>query len=83
MGVSALFFIVPVTLFTAFTATREAGFPLGMVVGFPIFCLVFGYLMIAVGCWVYNTLVRDTGALSSTPAMSRDDRPGKRWILDG
>ncbi len=63
MGVSALFFIVPVTLFTAFTATREAGFPVGMVVGFPIFYLVFGYLMIAVGCWVYNTLVRYTGCI--------------------
>jgi Zn-dependent protease with chaperone function len=63
MAVSSLLFVVPFMLIAALAAPKDAGFPLVMVVGFPVFYLVFGYLMIAVACWVYNTLVRYTGGI--------------------
>ena len=63
MAVSSLIFVVPFMLIAGAMGPKGSGFPLFMVLLFPIFYLVFGYISIAVGCWVYNVLAKFTGGI--------------------
>lgn len=63
MAVSSLVFLVPFMLIAAATAPAGHGFPLFMVAVFPVVYLVFGYLFVLVGCWIYNILVKYTGGI--------------------
>lgn len=62
MALSSLFFVIPFMLLASMTAP-EGAFPLFMVIVFPLMYLVFGYLMVAVGCWLYNWIARHIGGL--------------------
>lgn len=62
MALSSFFFVVPFMLFASMVAP-EGSFPLFMLIVFPLMYLVLGYVMVAVGCWVYNWIARHTGGL--------------------
>jgi hypothetical protein len=67
MAASSLFLIIPMFLMTFFTTPSHdaQGNQLNMnyfiFAVFPVFYLVFGYISIAVGCWVYNLLAKKIG----------------------
>ncbi len=63
MAVSCLVFVVPFLLIATFTGPQGSGFPMLMIIMFPVLYLVFGYLMVAAGCWVYNIVVKYTGGI--------------------
>jgi hypothetical protein len=63
MALLSLVFVVPFTLVMSFAGPKDAGFPLFMVVVFPVLYLVMGYVTVAVGCWLYNVMVKYTGGL--------------------
>ncbi|WP_284620803.1 hypothetical protein [Aquabacterium humicola] len=63
MTVGSLVFVLPFMLFGIAAAPKGSGPPFLMVVIFPIFYLVFGYLSVAVGCWLYNTLFKYIGGI--------------------
>jgi hypothetical protein len=64
MAVNALVFAIPMFLVVSLSAPKSAGFP-GMVfiLLMPLMYLAFGYVLAAIGCWVYNLLARFTGGL--------------------
>jgi hypothetical protein len=61
-GVSSLVFLVPFVLFFSAFGPR-GGPPTVMFLLMPLFYLVFGYVSVAVGCVIYNFLVRYTGGV--------------------
>ena len=64
MAVSSLVFAIPFFLFASRMSPKPAGFPGGIVfLLLPLIYLVFGYISIAIGCWVYNVLAKFTGGL--------------------
>lgn len=64
MAVSSLVFVVPFMLIASATAPQGSGaMPLFMVVLFPLFYLVFGYVMVAIGCWLYNVMFKYIGGI--------------------
>jgi hypothetical protein len=63
MAVTSLVFVVPFMLFASAVAPKGAAFPTFMVLLFPVFYLVFGYISIVIGCWVYNMLAKFTGGI--------------------
>ncbi|MCZ8253667.1 MAG: hypothetical protein O9318_14455 [Hylemonella sp.] len=63
IALSSLVFVLPFMVFFSLSAPEEAAPPLYMAIVFPVFYLVFGYLMTAIGCWVYNWIARHTGGL--------------------
>jgi len=56
MALSSLVFLVPFALFAFAMAPANARPSFLMVLAMPIVYLVMGYLMVAVGCAVYNFL---------------------------
>ena len=56
MTLGSLVFVVPFMLFAMATAPDGQQMPWIMLVAMPLMYLVFGYLSVAVGCWLYNTL---------------------------
>ena len=62
MAVSAMIFLIPFYLMTAAFAPKSV-FPGFMLLLFPVIYLVMGYISAAIGCWVYNIMVRFTGGL--------------------
>ena len=63
MAISSLIFVIPFMLFANFMAPQGSGFPAFMVLAFPVIYLVFGYIFVAIGCWVYNLLAQFTGGI--------------------
>lgn len=63
MAVSSLVFVVPFTLLASAFAPKGSGFPAFIVLLFPVIYLVFGYISVAIGCWVYNLLAKFTGGI--------------------
>jgi Zn-dependent protease with chaperone function len=63
MAVSSLVFVIPFTLIAGFAVPKDAGFPRFMMLLFPVIYLVMGYVMVAVGCWIYNFVVQYIGGL--------------------
>jgi hypothetical protein len=63
MAVTSLLFILPfMLLFSAFGPS--AGRPsLLMMLAMPMFYLVFGYVGVAIGCWIYNLAVPLIGGI--------------------
>ncbi|MBX9871151.1 MAG: hypothetical protein K2X75_04060 [Burkholderiaceae bacterium] len=62
MALSSLFFVIPFMLLVSMMAP-EGAFPVFMVIVLPVMYLVFGYLMVAVGCSLYNWIARHIGGL--------------------
>jgi len=73
MAATSLIFLLPFALlFSAFAPARGThGAPFAMVLVMPLMYLVFGYLSVAIGCWVYNLVTRWTGGLEFE--STRDD----------
>lgn len=66
MAVSSLVLLVPlffIALLFAPAGTRGDGPPAFMFLLLPLLYLVFGYLMVVVGCAVYNFLFRFVGGI--------------------
>ena len=63
MAVSSLLFVVPFVFIAAFASPQEAGPPLFFVILFPVIYLVLGYVMVAVGCAVYNFMFKFIGGI--------------------
>lgn len=61
MAVSSLVFLAPLMLLAAAFSPKGAGPGIGMLIIMPVFYLVFGYIMVAASCWVYNKMVRHVG----------------------
>ena len=62
MALSSLVMVVPFMLFVSMAAP-EGAFPLFMLIVFPVMYLVFGYVMVAIGCWLYNWIAKHMGGL--------------------
>lgn len=63
IGLSSLVFVLPFMLFFSLSAPEGVAPSLFMMLVLPLFYLVFGYLMTAVGCWLYNWIAKRTGGL--------------------
>ena len=63
MAVVSVAFMVPFMLFAMASAPPEARPPVLFLVGMPFIYLVLGYVWIAIGCWVYNTLYKYIGGI--------------------
>lgn len=64
MAVSSLVFVVPFMLISMMAAPQGAqAMPLLMVVLFPVIYLIMGYVMVVVGCWLYNLMFKYVGGI--------------------
>ncbi|MEX0899834.1 MAG: hypothetical protein WD081_03995 [Gammaproteobacteria bacterium] len=57
---SAVLVLMPVFLLMAIAGGDET-FPLWLVLVFPVFYLVMGYIWTALSCWIYNLLAPHVG----------------------
>jgi hypothetical protein len=73
MAVSSLIFLVPFAIFAFASTPPDSQPPLWWFVSMPIFYLLFGYIAILVGCWLYNVMFRYVGGLEFTSAGSGAD----------
>jgi len=62
-AVSSLVFFVPFFVFFAAVAPAEQRPPLFMMLMMPILYLVLGYVMVAIGCAVYNFMFKYIGGI--------------------
>jgi hypothetical protein len=62
MALSSLVMVIPFMLIVSMSAP-EGAFPLFMLFVFPLKYLVFGYVMVAIGCWLYNWIAKRMGGL--------------------
>jgi Ca2+/H+ antiporter len=62
-AVSSPVFVVPVMLIAGLAAPKDQGQPMFMAILFPIMYLVFGYISVAVGCWMYNVMFKHIGGI--------------------
>jgi hypothetical protein len=62
-AVSSLVFVVPFFLFFVAVAPADQRPPTLMLLMMPIFYLLFGYVMVAVGCAVYNFAFKYIGGI--------------------
>jgi protein-S-isoprenylcysteine O-methyltransferase Ste14 len=62
MALSSLVMVIPFMLIVSMSAP-EGAFPLFMLFVFPLMYLVFGYVMVAIGCWLYNWIAKRMGGL--------------------
>jgi len=60
---TSLIFVVPLMLFTSLAGPPEARPPMFMFLLFPVLYLVLGYVMVAVGCALYNVLSKYVGGI--------------------
>ncbi len=68
MAVSSLVFILPMFGMMSFMPQVDqhgnpVGFPTFMILLMPLFYLVFGYISVAIGCFIYNFFVKYIGGI--------------------
>lgn len=63
MALGSLVFVVPFMLFAGMMTPEGMGPPMFMFVLFPVVYLVFGYVMVAIGCAIYNYMVPYIGGI--------------------
>lgn len=56
MTIGSMVFLVPFMLLSMAMAPGDQGMPWLMILAMPLLYLVFGYVSVGVGCWLYNTL---------------------------
>jgi hypothetical protein len=66
MAVGSLVFLVPFFIFASFAAPAEQAPPAWLFLLFPVIYLVLGYIMVAVGCALYNFMYRYIGGIEYT-----------------
>jgi hypothetical protein len=62
-AVSSLVFVVPFMLFASFASPPGSAPPFFVVLLFPLLYLVLGYVMVAIGCAVYNFMFKYIGGI--------------------
>lgn len=72
MTVGSLVFLVPMMLFMSMASPREAQPPFLFFVAMPLLYLVFGYISVAIGCLIYNQLVKYTGGFEFETDETRE-----------
>jgi heme A synthase len=60
-AVGSLVFLVPFFLFFIASAPQDARPPMLALLAMPFFYLIFGYVMVAVSCFVYNLMFKYIG----------------------
>jgi len=63
MALGSLVFVVPMALVFSFTAPDPKAPPAWFFLMFPVAYLVIGYIGVAVGCWLYNTMFKVIGGI--------------------
>lgn len=63
MAVSSLLFLVPLFLIFAASAPDEERPPLLMLLLLPVLYLVLGYIMVVIGCAIYNFMFKYIGGI--------------------
>jgi hypothetical protein len=63
MAVSSLVMFVPFFLFFAVSAPAQARPPMFMLLVMPLIYLVAGYVMVAIGCAIYNFMFKYIGGI--------------------
>lgn len=63
MAVSSLVFVVPFMVFASMVSPRGSGPSFLVILLFPLIYLVMGYVMVAVGCAIYNFMFRYIGGI--------------------
>jgi hypothetical protein len=63
MALGSLVFLVPFTLIFAMAPEQPNAPPAFLFLLFPILYLIFGYLSVAVGCWLYNVMFKYIGGI--------------------
>jgi len=69
MGVSSLIFLLPMFAMMSFSMPQvdqngsPVNFPILMFFLMPFFYLIFGYISVAIGCFIYNFLVKYIGGI--------------------
>jgi hypothetical protein len=66
-AVSSLLFVIPFMLIALFSTPQENAPPFMMILFFPVIYLFLGYVMVAVGCWVYNFMFKYVGGIEFEP----------------
>jgi hypothetical protein len=65
IGMTVLLIPMMLVTFVAMPATDPQGnpinLPVGMFIAMPLIYLVFSYLFVAIGCWLYNVMYRFIG----------------------
>jgi ABC-type thiamin/hydroxymethylpyrimidine transport system permease subunit len=70
MAASVLIFIVPFMVIAMAFGPADQSPPWVFILLMPVFYLIIGYLMVAVSCWIYNTLVKVTGGIEFESATT-------------
>lgn len=73
MALGSLVFVLPFMLFAGMMTPQGMGPPMFILVLFPLFYLVFGYLMVAIGCAIYNAMFRHIGGIEFESEAPRTD----------
>lgn len=63
LAVSSLVFVMPFILLAYAMGPAQARPPLLFLLGMPVMYLVMGYVMVAIGCAVYNALYKHLGGI--------------------
>ena len=63
MAVGSLVFLIPFFLLFAAFGPPEARPPVFMLLIMPVMYLIFGYIMVAIGCLIYNFLAKYVGGI--------------------
>jgi hypothetical protein len=63
MAVSSLVFLIPVFLIFAAIAPAQARPPMVMFLVMPVMYLLVGYVMVAIGCAIYNFMFQYIGGV--------------------
>lgn len=71
MAVGSLVFLVPFMLLTIGMAPQGAAPPWAFVIALPLIYLVFGYLSVALACWIYNVMYPHIGGIEFEAGESR------------
>ena len=63
MAIGSLAFLLPIMVIFWLSPPNPDAPPAFIFMLFPVFYLIFGYLSIALGCWLYNTLFKYIGGI--------------------
>ena len=74
MAIGSLVFLLPFMLVASLAAPRGTRLPMAMMLLLPVFYLVIGYLSVAAGCWIYNTMFRYIGGIEYEDGAPADER---------
>jgi hypothetical protein len=72
MAVSSLVVLVPFFFIALVAVPGDVRPPLWIFVLMPVFYLLMGYVMVAIGCWIYNLMVPFIGGIEYTSRTDTD-----------